>query len=78
VVFTGSSSVTYQLTPRWLIGADLAGALTRQVDLGKAQLQGLLGARYALAKAVGLDLTMTSGKFEGSHRRAPIGISIDF
>jgi len=78
-VFTGSSSVTFQASDRWLIGSEIAGATTRQVDLGKALLQGQFGAKYALTKTVGLDFAVTGGKFEGSPRVGMlIGISVDF
>jgi hypothetical protein len=79
IVLTGSTSLTYQLTPKWLVGADLAGALTNQVDLGKAQLQGLLGSKYQLTKSLGLDFAITSGRYEGSPRLGgAIGVSVDF
>jgi len=79
VVITGASSVTYQLTNRWLVGGEVAGALTQQIDLGKAQLQMQFGAKYALSKSVGLDFAATGGKYEGSPRLGgAFGISIDF
>ena len=78
-VFTGASSVTYQLSPKLLIGGEVAGALTQQFDLGKAQLQTLFGGKYAISKLVGLDFALTGGKFEGSPRvGAALGISFDF
>lgn len=78
-VFTGASSVTYQLTPKLVIGGEVAGAFTQQFDLGKAQLQTLFGGKYAITKVVGLDFAITGGKFEGSPRvGAALGISFDF
>ncbi len=78
-VFTGSSSVTLQASKRWLIGAEVASAITQQFDLGKAMLQGQFGAKYALTKTVGLDFAITGGRFEGSPRVGMlIGISVDF
>ncbi len=78
-VFTGASSVTYQLSPKLLIGGEVAGAFTQQFDLGKAQLQTLFGGKYAITKVVGLDFAITGGKFEGSPRvGAAFGISFDF
>ena len=78
-VFTGSSSVTYQLTRRWLLGVEVAGAFTQRFDLGKSQLQMLGGGKYAINKTVGLDFALTGGKFEGSPRiGAAFGISLDF
>jgi len=78
-VFTGSSSLTVRLTERWLVGGDIAGALTQQFDLQKGQLQVLFGGKYALSKSIGLDFAATGGKFEGSPRAGALfGISIDF
>jgi hypothetical protein len=78
-VFTGSSSVTYQLSERWLIGIEIAGAMTQQFELGKAQLQSLVGWKYVIKKNVGLDFSVTGGKFEGSPRLGgAIGVSLDF
>jgi hypothetical protein len=78
-VYTGSSSLTVKLTERWLVGGEVAGALTRQFELQKGQLQVLLGGKCALTKSIGLDFAATGGKFEGSPRAgATFGISIDF
>ncbi len=78
-VYTGASSLTYQLTPKWLIGVEVAGAATQQSSLGKAQLQSQLGAKYMINKVIGLDFALTGGKFEGSPRvGAAFGVSFDF
>jgi hypothetical protein len=78
-VYTGSSSATYQLTKRWLLGIEVAGAFTQQFNLGKSQLQVLTGSKYELTRTVGLDFAVTGGKFEGSPRLGgAFGISVDF
>lgn len=78
-VFTGASSLTYQFNGRWLLGGEVAGALTDQFGLGKAQLQTQIGAKYALRKSLGLDFAITGGRFEGSPRvGGALGISVDF
>jgi len=78
-VFTGASSLTYRLNKRWLLGGEVAGGLTDQFGLGKAQLQTQFGAKYALWKSLGLDFAVTGGKFEGSPRLGgAFGISVDF
>lgn len=78
-VFTGSSSVTYQLTSRLLVGGEVAGAFSRQVELGKAQLQMLGGGKFMLSKSIGLDFALTGGKYEGSPKLGgALGISVDF
>jgi len=78
-VFTGSSSLTIKLSERWLVGGEIAGALTHRFELQKGQLQVLFGGKYALSKSIGLDFAATGGKFEGSPRAGGLfGISIDF
>ena len=78
-VFTGASSLTYRFNGRWLLGGEVAGALTDQFGLGKAQLQTQIGAKYALRKWLGLDFAITGGRFEGSPRvGGALGISVDF
>jgi len=78
-VITGASSISYQANSKWLVGTEVAGALTEQFDLGKGQLQMLVGAKYFVAKAVSFDFAVTAGKFEGSPRvGAACGISVDF
>ena len=78
-VFTSASSLTYQFNKRWLLGGEIAGALTDQFGLGKAQLQTQFGAKYALRKSLGLDFAVTGGRFEGSPRvGGAFGISVDF
>lgn len=78
-VFTGASSLTYRLNKRWLLGGEVAGGLTDQFGLGKAQLQTQFGAKYALRKSLGLDFAVTGGRFEGSPRLGgAFGISVDF
>lgn len=79
VVFTGASSLTYKVNKRWLVGAELAGALTSQFDLRKGQLQAQWGAKYTLRKSTTLDFAVTTGKFEGSPRLGgAFGFSVDF
>ena len=78
-VLTGASSLTYQARDRLLLGVEVAGALTRQSELGKAALQSQFGGKYALTKTVGIDFAVTAGKFEGSPRLgALLGLSFDF
>jgi hypothetical protein len=78
-VFTGSSSVTHKLGERWMIGVEIAGALTQQFELGKGQLQVQFGGKFAIRKGVSLDYAMTGGRFEGSPRLGgALGLSVDF
>lgn len=78
-VYTGASSITYQLTPKWLLGAEIAGAFTQQTSLGKAQLQTEFGGKYTINKIVSVDFAITGGKYAGSPKLgAAFGFSFDF
>jgi hypothetical protein len=78
-VFTGGSSITHKLGERWIIGVEIAGALTQQFELGKGQLQVQFGGKFALRKRVSLDYAVTGGRFEGSPRLGgALGLSVDF
>jgi hypothetical protein len=78
-VYTGSSSITRKFSEKLELGTEIAGAFTNNFDLGKSQLQVLVGGKYALRGGMGIDFGVTGGKFEGAPRMgALLGFSIDF
>jgi hypothetical protein len=78
-VYTGSSSITRKFSEKLELGAEIAGAFTKNFDLGKSQLQLLLGGKRALRRGVGIDFGVTAGKLEGAPRLgALLGFSVDF
>jgi Putative MetA-pathway of phenol degradation len=78
-VFTAGLSVIRKMTPRLELGAELYGGVTGNLDLGKSQLQGLIGGKYELRKGLTLDFGILGGKFIASPRAgAQLGFSVDF
>ena len=78
-VFTGGASVVKQVSKKLDLGAELAGAVTRNFQLSKGQLQGLVGGNYALRKNLTFDFGVVAGRFRASPRAgAQVGISLDF
>ncbi len=78
-VFTGGASLVRQFTPKLQLGIEVAGALARDLQLGKGQLQTLLGGNYQLNRKLSLDFGVLGGKYAASPRLgAQLGISVDF
>ena len=78
-VVTGAASLIKQFTPRVGLGVEVSGALTKNLQLGKGQLQTLLGGNYQFKKNVSLDFGIIVGKYAASPRAgAQLGISVDW
>jgi hypothetical protein len=79
VVFTGGVSVVRQFTPKLDLGAELFGAVTQNLDLGRSQLQTQIGGNYAVRKNMTLDFGIIEGFYQSSPKVGPIvGLSINF
>jgi hypothetical protein len=79
LVFTGGGSLTKQFTPKLNIGAEVTGALSRNLDLSKGQLQVLVGGNYTLSSKMTLDFAFITGRYAASPRvGVQLGVSIDF
>ena len=78
-VFVGGLSLVKQITPKLDLGAELTGAVTSNLNLGRGQLQTQIGGNYALTKKLTFDFGIVGGKFAASPRAGvQLGISIDF
>ena len=78
-VLTGRASLVRQFSERLDLGAEITGAVTSNLQLGKGQLQGQLGGNYALRKNLTLDFGLVAGRFSASPRAgAQLGFSWDF
>ena len=78
-VFTGSGSFVKQFSPKLQLGIELSGALEKNFELGKGQLETMLGGNYQFRKNASLDFGLVAGKFVASPRfGAKLGISIDW
>lgn len=78
-VFTGAGSLVKQVNPKIQLGVELAGAVSQNLQLGKGQLQALLGGNYAFRNSASLDFGVIAGTYDASPRAGiQIGISVDF
>jgi len=79
VVYAGGTSLVRKFTPRLDLGAEVTGAVTSNLDLGKGQLQGQAGGNFLLREGLTLDLGIIAGRFAASPRLgAQFGLSVDF
>jgi Putative MetA-pathway of phenol degradation len=78
-VFTGGGSLVKQFTPKLDLGIELTGALTKNFQLGKGQLQTLFGGNYLFKKNMSFDFGIVAGKYDASPRAGvQLGLSVDF
>lgn len=77
-VFTGGGSIVREIGPKLDLGVELVGAITRSVDLGKSQLQAMVGGNYSFRHNMTFDFGIVTGKYAASPRIGfQLGISID-
>jgi len=78
-VFTGGASLVRRFNARLQLGAELAGAATRNLDLGGGQLVFQVGGNYTLRDNLTFDFGILAGRFVASPRAgAQLGFSLDF
>jgi hypothetical protein len=78
-VFTTGGSLVKQFTPKLQLGLELTGAMTKELQLGKGQLQTLFGGNYQFKKNASFDFGIVAGKYAASPRAGvQLGVSIDF
>ncbi|HWF09821.1 MAG TPA: transporter [Bryobacteraceae bacterium] len=78
-VYTGGFSALHDFTPRLTLGGELYGGFTENGDLGRTQLQALLGGQYALRDGATVNFGILGGKYIATPRiGAQIGFSVDF
>lgn len=78
-VFTSGGSLVKQFTPKLDLGIELTGALTKNLQLGKGQLQAQFGGNYLFKKNMSFDFGIVAGKYAASPRAGvQLGLSVDF
>ena len=78
-MYTAGGSLVRQFTPKLQLGVELTGALTSQFQLGKGQLQTLVGGNYLVRDSFSFDFAILGGKYAASPRAGvQLGVSIDF
>ncbi|MFZ0706594.1 MAG: hypothetical protein WAM71_13390 [Candidatus Korobacteraceae bacterium] len=77
-VVTGGASLLHDFTPRLTLGVEAYGGVADNDQLGRRQLQGLLGAEYTIRNGLGLAVALLGGKYEASPRiGGQIGFQVD-
>lgn len=78
-VFTAGGSLVRQFSPKLQLGVELTGAMTSEFQLGKGQLQTLVGGNYLVKDNLSFDFAILGGKYAASPRAGvQLGISVDF
>ena len=78
-VLTGGGSLVRQFTPKLQLGLELTGAMSKDLDLGKRQLQTLIGGNYQVRQNISFDFAALGGKYAASPRvGVQLGFSVDF
>lgn len=77
-VFTGGGSVVREINARLDLGVELVGAVTRNFDLGKGQLQAMVGGNYSLTEKITFDFGILAGRGASPRAGVQLGISTDW
>jgi hypothetical protein len=78
-VFTGGGSLVKQFSSKIQLGVELTGAASKNLGLGKGQLQTMIGGNYQFRKNVSFDFGIVAGRHDASPRAGlQLGLSVDF
>src|SRR5262249_45541724 len=67
-VFAGGVSLLHDFTPRVTLGAELIGGIATADELGRSQLQAMVGGQYAISHGVAFTFGVLGGKYVASPR----------
>jgi len=78
-VYTGGLSVLRDFSPAWTLGAEIYAGYADNDQLGRKQLQGMVGGQYNLRSGLTLTFGLILGTYEASPRiGGQIGFAMDF
>ena len=78
-VFTGGLSILHDFTSRLTLGGEVYGGFTQNGNLGRSQLQVLVGGQYRVRRGLNFTFGTLGGKFVGSPRIGiQFGFAVDF
>jgi len=78
-VYTGGLSVLHDFSSTWTLGAEIYGGIADNGQLGRRQLQGMVGGQYKVRRGLALTFGLIFGKYEASPRiGGQIGFAMDF
>ena len=78
-VYTGGLSVLHDFTDKLTLGGEVYGGYTNNGNLGRTQLQTLVGGQYIVRRGMTFDFGVLGGRFVASPRiGVQVGFSVDF
>lgn len=78
-VFTAGASLVREFMPKLQLGVEVTGATATNLQLGKGQLQTLVGGNYQFRERASFDFGVLAGKYDASPRLGiQLGLSLDF
>jgi len=78
-VYSGGLSLLHDVSSRVTLGIEIYGGISDGAGSDRSQLQGLLGAQYAVKQGCSISLGVLGGKYGATPRiGGQIGISLDF
>jgi hypothetical protein len=78
-VHVGGVSLLHQFTRRLTLGGEVYGGYAHNNDLGRSQLQGMVGGQYEVRNGVTLTFGVLGGKYIATPRiGAQVGFALDF
>jgi hypothetical protein len=79
LVYVGAGSITKDVLPRLLLGAEVTGSAAADARLGKANLQSQIAGKFAITEQFALDFGLLTGWFPGAPKwQVQLGFSKDF
>lgn len=79
LVYLGGGSITKEVLPRLLLGAEVNGSAAADAALGKANLQTQIAGQFTIQEGFALDFGLVKGWFSGAPSwQVQLGFSKDF
>jgi len=77
-VYSGGLSILHDVRTQLTLGGEIYGGISDNRNLGREQLQGMLGGWYSIRDGMTLNFGLIVGKYLGSPRiGGQIGFSVD-
>jgi len=78
-VYTGGLSLLHDFNPKWTLGAEVYGGVANNNQLGRSQLQTMMGGQYNVRSGLMLTFGFIVGRYTASPRiGGQIGFAMDF
>jgi hypothetical protein len=78
-VLTGGVSLLHDFNSRWTLGAEAYGGVADNGQLGRGQLQGMIGAQFNVRSGLTFTMGLIGGKYAASPQiGGQVGFALDF